>query len=181
MKIPPATRLPALATCVALVAINSAYAAQDASELLAPAAIGATRAEVEAKVPLHCQAQICQPAAGALRELASVPLDRAELRFDDDRLARVSVRFAIQHYEAMLGTLRARFGKGADHSFQARAGMAGEFSAGVFVWVQSDLALVLEQYAGKIDKSRLTYGTPAAMTDLVRAKTAAPRGARRDL
>ena len=38
-----------------------------------------------------------------------------------------------------------------------------------------------EQYEGKITHAQLAYGTPQALANLVRAKTATPRGARRDL
>lgn len=130
---------------------------------------------------LQCQADMCRPAADAVSRFAGAPVERIDLTFDADRLARVTVRFGTQQYERVLDAVRERFGAGADHSYQARAGMAGEFAAGVFVWSRPDLALVLEQYAGKITRSQLVYGTPQALADLVRDKTATPRGARRDL
>jgi hypothetical protein len=156
-------------------------AAQDAWETLGPARIGAPRAEVEASVTLQCEGTVCVPVAGALTRVAGVPVQRVELRFNGGRLAQVTIQLAEQHYAALLETLRQKLGPGADYSYQARAGMAGEFVAGVFLWSGPDVALVLEQYAGKITRAQLVYGTPQALADLVRAKTATPRGARRDL
>jgi hypothetical protein len=165
----------------ALVLGAASAQAQDAWEALGPARIGAARADVEANVPLQCEAMLCVPVAGALTRVAGVPVQYVELRFDGGRLAQVTIRLAEQHYAALLETLREKFGPGADHSYQARAGMAGEFVAGVFLWSGPEVVLVLEQFAGKITRSELVYGTPQALADLVRAKTATPRGARRDL
>ena len=166
---------------LALAAAGMSAAAQDSWHALGPAAIGAGRAQLQAQLALQCQAESCTPAAGAVDAFAGVPVERIDLAFDTDRLSRVTVRFAAQHYEQMLYALRERFGEGADHSYQARAGMAGEFTAGVFVWLRRDLALVLEQFAGRITRSQLVYGTPQALAALVQDRTATPRGARRDL
>jgi len=43
------------------------------------------------------------------------------------------------------------------------------------------VVVVLEQYAGKIDRTRLSYGSESAMAGLVRKVTSYPRGVRRDL
>jgi len=43
------------------------------------------------------------------------------------------------------------------------------------------VSVVLEQYAGKIDRGALSYGSESAMVELVRKVTSYPRGARRDL
>jgi hypothetical protein len=166
---------------LALAMAGAGSAAQDAWDALGPGAIGASRAQLAAQVPLACGADVCRPAADAASRFAGAPVERIDLAFDADRLARVTVRFGTQHYARVLDAVRERFGEGADHSYQARAGMAGEFAAGVFVWSRPDLALVLEQYAGKIDRAQLVYGTPQALAELVRDKTATPRGARRDL
>jgi len=166
---------------LALATAALGAAAQDAWDALGPAAIGASRAQLETRVALQCQADVCRPAAGAADRFAGVPIERIDLAFDAERLARVTVRFGTQHYERVLDAVRERFGEGADHSYLARAGMAGEFAAGVFVWSGPGLALVLEQYAGKITRAQLVYGTPQALAALVRDKTATPRGARRDL
>jgi hypothetical protein len=58
---------------------------------------------------------------------------------------------------------------------------AAEFEAGVHLWAHNGISLVLEQFAGKIDRSLLTYGAAAPMADLMRSKTSYPRGAHRDL
>jgi len=166
---------------LALAAAGPGAGTQDAWEALGPGAIGAGRAQLETRVALQCQSDACRPAAGAIDRFAGVPIERIDLAFDTERLARVTVRFDTQHYESVREAVRDRFGEGADHSYLARAGMAGEFAAGVFVWSGPDLALVLEQYAGKITRSQLVYGTPRALAALVRDKTATPRGARRDL
>jgi hypothetical protein len=59
--------------------------------------------------------------------------------------------------------------------------MAGDFEAGVQLWSSGDVALVLEQYAGKIDRAALTYGDAEAMAPLLARKRAYPPGAWRDL
>jgi len=174
-------RSAALAAAFGFSLFGSIAAARDVFDSLGPAALGATRDAVETQLPLHCQAVVCVPSAAAAAHVAGVPVQRVELRFDDGRLAQVTILLSEQHYAALRDAMRARFGEGADHSFHARAGMAGEFVAGVVVWARPELALVLEQYAGKIDRSRLVYGTPAALAELVRAKTATRPGTRRDL
>ena len=165
----------------ALVWGTTGVAGQDAWETLGPALIGSLRADVEVSVALQCQVSVCAPAAGSVTRVAGVPVQHVELRFDEGRLAQVTIHLGEQHYVALLETLRQKLGEGADHSFQARAGMAGEFVAGVFVWSVPGVTLVLEQYAGKITRSQLVYGTPQALADLVRAKTAVRPGTRGDL
>lgn len=168
--------------CAAALALGCSEAgAEDPWAALGPARIGAARAEIEARTPLHCQAAVCVPPGAAPTHFAGVPVQRVELHFEGERLAKVTILLGEQHYTALRDALRTRFGEGADHSFLARAGMAGEFAAGVVVWSRPELALVLEQYAGKIDRSRLVYGTPEALAELVRAKTAIRRGTLRDL
>ena len=168
-----------LAAALALGAAG--VAAQDAWEAVGPARIGSLRTEIEANVPLQCQPKACVPLAGSLVRAAGVPVQHVELRFVEGRLAQVTIGLGEQHYAALFEALRQKLGPGADHSYQARAGMAGEFVAGVFIWSAPEVTLVLEQFAGKITRSQLVYGTPQALADLVRAKTATPRGARRDL
>jgi len=43
------------------------------------------------------------------------------------------------------------------------------------------VVVVLEQYAGKIDRTVLSYGSESAMAEVVRKVTSYPRGVRRDL
>jgi hypothetical protein len=170
-----------IVTALTLATTAPGAVAQEAWDALGPSAIGIRRAQLEARAVLQCQADTCRPAPGAADRFAGAPIERIDLAFDADRLARVTVRFDTQDYERVLNAVRERFGEGADHSYLARAGMAGELAAGVFVWSGPDLALVLEQYAGRITRSQLVYGTPQALAALVRDKTATPRGARRDL
>ena len=104
-----------------------------------------------------------------------------EAVFVDARLSKVTVSFSVAEYEALLSLLTDRFGAGEDRSYLARAGMAGEFAAGVYLWRKAGVVVVLEQYAGKIDRTTLTYGSEPAMAKAVRKATSYPRGARRDL
>ena len=154
-------------------------------ERVGPGRIGATHAEIAEHLRLTCSAnetgQVCSPAAGSADTFAGLPVRRVELRFAQDRLARVTVRLSDREYDALLDFLRMRFGESDDRSFRARGGMASEFEAGVHLWQAGGVSLVLEQFAGKIDSSALTYGNQAAMADLVRSKTSYPRGSRRDL
>jgi len=177
----PHLRAAALAATLALATVASAADIWDA---LGPARIGASKAEVTEQLPLSCDAsglaQRCTP-AGISGNFDGVAATAIELTFEDARLTKVSVTFSDQYYEALLRQLVARFGTGEDHSFRARAGMGGEFIAGVYLWSLDGIRLVLEQFAGKIDRSALVYGTDEAMADLVREKTAYPPGARRDL
>jgi hypothetical protein len=157
----------------------------DAWEALGPARIGATYDEVSQLAPLKCSVEaaqrICTMPTPAARIFAGVPVARVEAVFDQVRLQYVKVALDIRRYEDLLRMLTVRYGAGEDRSFVAIAGMAADFVAGVFVWRTESAILVLEQYAGKIDRSALTYGTESAMADLVRKTNAYPRGARRDL
>ena len=160
--------------------------AGDLWDQLGPARIGATRAEIARQVSIVCGAgepeRVCNPGAGSAEIFAGVPVKRVDLYFGQERLVRVTVSLSDQHYQALLSFLSTQFGASDDRSFLARGGMAAvEFEAGVHLWKHDGVSLVLEQFAGKIDRSALTYGSDAAMADLVRAKTSYPRGARRDL
>jgi hypothetical protein len=105
-----------------------------------------------------------------------------ELRFTQEQLVRAAVTLSDRYYAALLSFLGTQFGASNDRTFRARGGMgAVEFEAGVHLWKHDGVSLVLEQFAGKIDRSALTYGNAAAMADLVRSQTSYPRGARRDL
>jgi hypothetical protein len=126
--------------------------------------------------------QVCAIAAGESETFAGISVRSMELHFVQEQLVWVSVTLGERHYAALLSFLSARFGASDDRTFRARGGMAAaEFEAGVHLWHPHGVSLVLEQFAGKIDRSRLTYGSQQAMADLVRGKTSYPRGARRDL
>jgi hypothetical protein len=173
-----------LAACFCLLAWPAAAA--DLWDQLGPARIGAGRAEIAGEISVTCSAagdgQVCTASTGTGLTFAGLPVRAMELRFAEERLVRVAVRFSEQHYRALLAFLGTQFGASDDRSFRARGGMAmAEFEAGVHVWEHDGVSLVLEQFAGKIDRSVLAYGSAAEMADLVRSKTSYPRGARRDL
>ena len=157
----------------------------DAWDALGPARIGATFGEVSRELALSCSGEAarraCAPTSRAPVEFAGLPVGRIEAVFEDAKLVKVTVVLPDQQYQSLLRGLTTRYGEGEDRSFIARAGMAGEFVAGVFLWREGGVSLVLEQYAGKIDRSSLNYGSEPAMAELIRSKTAYPRGARRDL
>ncbi len=126
--------------------------------------------------------QVCVVSIGAGETFAGVPVKAVELRFTEELLVRAAVTLSERYYAALLSFLGTQFGASDDRSFRARGGMAAaEFEAGVHLWKQDGVSLVLEQFAGKIDRSVLTYGSADAMADLVRSKTSYPRGAHRDL
>jgi hypothetical protein len=173
------------ALLVATLLASSTGQAQgaDAWEALGPAHIGATFDEVAQLVPLRCGHEAAQRicATPAASVFAGTPVARIEAVFDQARLQQVKVTLDIRRYQDLLRMLTARYGAGEDRSFVAIAGMAADFVAGVFVWRTESTIMVLEQYAAKIDRSALTYGTASAMADLVRKTNAYARGARRDL
>ena len=158
--------------------------AADLWDQLGPARIGVTREQLAA--PMTCSAveqeQVCALSADAGVTFAGVPVRAVELRFAHEQLARVAVSVRERYYSALLSFLGGHFGASEDRTFQARGGMAAaEFEAGVHLWTHDSVSLVLEQFAGKIDRSVLTYGRADAMADLVRSKTSYPRGSHRDL
>lgn len=158
--------------------------AGDLWERLGPARIGATRTQFAG--PMACsgveQEQVCAVSVGAGETFAGVPVKAVELRFTQGLLVRAAVTLSERYYAALLSFLGTQLGASDDRSFRARGGMgAVEFEAGVHLWEHDGVSLVLEQFAGKIDRSALTYGSAAAMAGLVRSKTSYPRGARRDL
>ena len=159
--------------------------ALDAWEPVGPARIGASFDEVSRDAPLACSEEgsrrFCTLSAQATIVFAGVPVTRIEALFEGSRLERVKVVLGVRQYQDLLRVLTAHYGEGEDRSFLAIAGMGVDFMAGVYVWHTATSSLVLEQYAGKIDRSALTYGSAPAMADLVGKSNAYPRGARRDL
>jgi len=107
-----------------------------------------------------------------------------DVLFRGQALAQVRGLFAEKHHAAMLERLRAALGTPEDRSFRIRAGMAGTFEAGVHVWHVERAAgswfLVLEQYAGKIDRSALTWGDAQAMDTLLERVRRPGQGGARD-
>ena len=155
----------------------------DAWEALGPGRIGASFDEISQGVAFACDSETGHRACTVSSPMvfAGLPVARIDAMFDDSRLERARVTFGLQRYKDLFQILTSRYGEGEDHSFLAIAGMGGEFAAGVHVWRTGGSSLVLEQYAGKIDRSALTYGSESSMADLVRKVNIYPRGARRDL
>jgi hypothetical protein len=157
----------------------------DAWEVLGPSRIGAAFDEIENGTALTCNGdaaqRVCASAPAPPVDFGGVRARNIEAVFVDARLSKVTVSFSVAEYEALLSLLTDRFGAGEDRSYLARAGMAGEFAAGVYLWRKAGVIVVLEQYAGKIDRTTLTYGSEPAMAKAVRKATSYPRGARRDL
>jgi hypothetical protein len=170
--------------CALLAVVPRAVCAADAFDWLGPQRIGASLHEISLHVALACDGasgrQSCTaPSAGELFD--AVPVQRIEATFQDARFEQARMMFATTRYYTLLHALHERYGPGEDRSFVAIAGMAAEFPAGLFIWRVGAVSLVLEQYAGKIDRASLTYGTQASMARLMQKVRAYPRGARRDL
>jgi hypothetical protein len=167
---------------LSLLATPAAGADADAWDALGPSRIGEQEERILDAVGLQCREEaalrVC--AADAAR-FAGVPVTRIEARFRAGTLASVSVHLAEAHYAALLGALRTRLGEPEDRSYRARAGMAGEFEAGVKLWTRDDAAVVLEQFAGRITRSGLTFGDAASMAPVLDEKRSYPPGAARDL
>jgi hypothetical protein len=168
---------------LALLAMPVAGAAADAWDALGPSRIGEPEERIVAAVGLQCREEaalrVCA-ADGA--NFAGVPVTAIEARFRAGTLASVHVLLAEAQYAALLGALRARLGEPEDRSYRARAGMAGEFDAGVKLWTQDHAgAVVLEQFAGRITRSGLTFGDAASMASMLTEKRSYPPGALRDL
>jgi hypothetical protein len=171
---------------VALLASAAASAkAVDIWESLGPGHLGASFNEVSQQVALVCGGeaarQSCKVSLPAPLAFSGVQVTRTEAVFSNFMLEQVKVTLETKQYSDLLHALDTRYGAGEDRSFVAIAGMAADFVAGVFVWRTGSSTLVLEQYAGKIDHSVLTYGTNSSMTELVRKTYSYTRGARRDL
>lgn len=164
-----------------LARAGTLHAGEEHWDALGPQRIGAAHAEISAARPMQCEGEQLRTCALRAGTFARVPVSAVQAQFRDGRLERVTVRLEEGDYPALLARLRERLGEPEDRSFRARAGMAGEFDAGVKLWTQGDVTLVLEQFAGKIDRSALTFGTAEAMRELVAAKRAYPPGAARDL
>ena len=167
---------------LSVLAMPAAGAGSDAWDALGPSRIGEREDTILGAVGLQCREEaalrVC--AADAAR-FAGVPITRIEARFRAGTLTSVSVHLPEVHYAALLGALRTRLGEPEDRSYRARAGMAGEFEAGVKLWTRGDAAVVLEQFAGRITRSGLTFGDAASMAPMLDDKRSYPPGAARDL
>ena len=172
--------------CATLLAPAGGYSGEpDVWDRLGPERIGAGFDDVAQRIALHCGAEaarrVCTVSSPTSIVFADVTVVRIEAVFGDSRMEQVRVTLGIKQYANLFRVLTARYGEGDDRSFNAIAGMGGDFAAGVHVWRVAAVSLVLEQYAGKIDSSALTYGSASSMADLVRKANSYARGARRDL
>lgn len=175
----PAARAAGL-LIAALLAGPPANAGADSPAPFALERIGTPRSALSGASPAEC-ADVCVLASPSGEVLPGVTVFRADLRFAGGALDQVEVVFDEARYEAAIAELQKRFGPGEDRHYRARAGMgAAELIAGVMVWRRDDLVIVAEQFAGKIDRSRLRFGTPRAMREMLDDIAARPVGARRD-
>ena len=184
-RVADARAVRAVMVSVLLASAAGQARAADAWESLGPAHIGASFDEVSRNTALDCKREaaprVCTVSSPAPVAFAGVAATGIEATFDDFQLQQIRVSLGVGQYEQLLRVLTERSGEGEDHGFVAIAGMSGDFAAGVFVWRTPALSLVLEQYAGKIDRSALTYGTESSMAGLLGKVNAYARGARRDL
>jgi hypothetical protein len=164
------------------------WAAEDGWELFGVDWVGASRAQISQQVQLDCQpvdgeasTLNCRPAPGAVQTFGGAPFQRLELTFRDERLEKVAGRLHESQFEALERFVTQRLGEGQNCSYVFRSGMAAESVNRIRLWRHARYALVIQQFQGKIDRSMFSYGTEAAMSDLVRQKTAYPPGSRRDL
>jgi hypothetical protein len=165
------------------------WTAADGWELFGAEQVGASRAQISQQVQLDCQPVAgeadtlnCKPVPGAVQTFGGVPFQRLELTFRDERLEKVAGRLHESHFEALEHFVTQRLGEGQNCSYVFRGGMgAAEFVNRIRLWRSAGYALVIQQFQGKIDRSVFSYGTEAAMSDLVKEKTAYPPGSRRDL
>jgi hypothetical protein len=175
----------ALLVVTLLASASGLACGADVWESLGPARIGAGFGEASQIAALTCSGEaarrICTVSPPEPIVFAGVPAVRIEAVFEDSRLELVKVIFGLKQYANLLHVLTARYAEGEDHSFVAIAGMSGDFVAGVYVWHTAAASLVLEQYAGKIERSALTYGSESSMAGLIRKANSYARGARRDL
>ena len=176
--------------CALLVFTLSTFSADpdraaDAWEALGPMRIGGAFDQITSNAALTCSddaaRRVCVSVPTAPVIFSGVRTRNVEVVFVDAHLSKVTVSFSVAEYEALVSLLTDRFGAGEDRSYLARAGMAGEFAAGVYLWRKAGVVVVLEQYAGKIDRTVLSYGSESAMAEVVRKVTSYPRGVRRDL
>ncbi len=165
-----------------------ALGAQDVFEGLAPELVDSELASVLEGAELACRQdradpkiRRCTPLPGALGTLGGVAVSSVEARFDDQRLAQVTVYLAESRFAAILPVLSARFGEGKNWNVVLRAGMAGQFEDQIRIWETGRFVLIAQQFDGKIDRSSVIYGSPRAMAPLLQQIKSTPPGGQRDL
>jgi hypothetical protein len=165
--------------------LPAAALAGDVFDVLAPERIGAKLDSVLQDGRLDCRqdpndagGRLCEALPGNFDTLHDLPLGTVLVTLHDERLEQVTIHFAESHFARVKALLAARLGKGEDASFTVRAGMAGTFTNEVIVWETSGWVAIARQYDGKIDRSSLIYGTPDALSALLKRTRSKPPGAR---
>jgi hypothetical protein len=166
----------------------SALAADDIFDGLAPELVGSELGSVLEGAELACRQdradpkiRRCTPLPGALKAVGGVGVNAVEARFDDHRLAQVTIYLPEARFDAVLPVLSTRFGEGKAWSVILRAGMAGQFEAKIRIWETDRFVLIAQQFDGKIDRSSVIYGSARAMAPLLRQIKSTPPGGLRDL
>jgi hypothetical protein len=167
--------------------VSGSGLAADGWEVFGAEQLGLSRDQLMAQIALECEPaqaasglQTCKPAPEALRSLAGVPAQQVELKFREGQLEKVSARLNEANFEALEQYLAQRYGPGEDRSYRFRSGMGAELTNRVLLWRTERFALVIQQFAGKIDRSSLSCGTHEAMAEIVREKTSYQPGSRRE-
>jgi hypothetical protein len=165
-----------------------ALAADDIFDGLAPELVGNELGSVLEGAELACRQdradpkiRRCSPLPGALKAFGGVGVNAVEARFDDQRLAQVTIYLAEPRFAAVLPVLSTRFGEGKAWTVSLRAGMAGQFEAKIRIWETDRFVLIAQQFDGKIDRSSVIYGSARAMAPLLRHIKSTPPGGSRDL
>lgn len=166
----------------------AALGAEDVFEGLAPELVGSELVSVLEGAELACRQdradpkiRRCAPLRGLLETLGSVAVSMVEARFDDRRLAQVTIYLPESRFAAVLPVLSARFGDGKNWNVVLRAGMAGQFQDQIRIWETDRFVLIAQQFDGKIDRSSVIYGSPGAMAPLLQRIKSTPPGGLRDL
>jgi hypothetical protein len=180
----------AAALIVACWGLLSAVAlgADDVFEGLAPELVHSELASVLEGAELACRQdradpkiRRCTPLPGVLGTLGGVGVNAVEARFDDQRLALVTVYLVESRFAAILPVLAVRLGEGKNWNVVLRAGMAGQFEGQIRIWETDRFVLIAQQFDGRIDRSSVIYGSPRAMAPLLQQIKSTPRGGLRDL
>ena len=176
-----------IVSCCGLLSAD-ALAAGDIFDGLAPELVGSELGSVLEGAELACRQdradpkiRRCTALPGALKAVGGVGVNAVEARFDDQRLAQVTIYLPEPRFAAVLPILSARFGEGKAWSVILRAGMAGQFEAKIRIWETDRFVLIAQQFDGKIDRSSVIYGSARAMAPLLRQILSTPPGGLRDL
>jgi len=179
------------AACLAVTALAWSAAPAHAGDLfdgLGPELIGSELTSVLEGAELGCRKDAadasvrrCQPLPGALDTLGGALLTNAEAVFVDGELAQVSAYFSERDFPKVLAYVAQKLGEGQDWTVTIRGGMNAGFKDQIVIWEQESASALLQQFDRKIDRASLIYGSPRAMTELLKRIKATPPGGVRDL